>query len=157
MSDSTSPTNGFQSSSSMQGTAFENHVARTLIAEGYTIVYRAWTHPEAKVEIDFVVTRQGLEDVWFVEAKGSWLSDRNGLERTDTLKKAIASAFIIGAVDPSPKFVIAASHLPKAGSAGDTWLRIAIDRGVIDAVWLAPMAFAQHGAPSPQLRFEVAS
>lgn len=79
-------------------------------------------HPRLQVEIDRVTEHPALGEVW-VECKGSWQSlVGNGLERTDTLKKAIGTAAVL-AHDPDRRpYWLICSHLPRIGSAGDVWL-----------------------------------
>ena len=138
-----SVTADFQSRSSAQGEAFERHVARVLTAKGYDIVYRHWRHPEVDVEVDFVVTRQGDEGATWVEAKGSWESDRNGLVRTDTVKKAIGSAYLLSLAEDRCPYVIVTSDPPAESSVGAEWLRKALADGTVAAVWTLPLDFEE--------------
>ncbi len=142
MSDRNTDRDSFQSSATKQGAAFEDHVERVLIANGYRILHQNWTHPRVGVEIDFVVkTPDGSGYVW-IEAKGSWASpSRNGLERTDTLKKALASAWLLSSDWRAADFVIVTTNLPKPGSVGERWLEIAVDQAVVADVWLLPLGF----------------
>ena len=54
--------------------------------------------------------------MWF-EYKGSFQGTRPGLMRTDTLKKAIANAALLRALDDHPPYVVLTSHVPQAGAA----------------------------------------
>ena len=106
---------------SRQGAAFEQTVELLLRVEGWAIVARHWREPTTDVEVDLVAVDPAGE-TWWIECKGSWLAKTNGLERTDTLKKAIGvAAILIHAPDRCP-YMLITSHLPRAGSAGETWL-----------------------------------
>lgn len=113
-----------QSAASRQGRAFEDTVAVLLQVEGWTILDRHYKHPTALVEIDFVATDPTGQE-WWIECKGSWESKDNGLERTDTLKKAIGSAStlrLLAERDRRP-YMIVTSHIPHAKRSGATWIR----------------------------------
>lgn len=111
------------SDASRQGAAFEETVALLLLVEGWTILDRNWREPTTDVEVD-IVAKSPSGELWWIECKGSWLASRNGLERTDTLKKAIGSAHILRQAPERHPYMLVASHIPRVGSAGDTWLRL---------------------------------
>ena len=135
----------FQSSASHQGRAFEDHVERVLIANGYDIIERRWRHPDVDVEIDFIAAEPGHETVYWIECKGSWESNRPGLERTDTVKKLLGSAWMLNATPDrlTVEFIVITSDPPKDGSAGDLWLRYSLKENLIDAVWHLPLTFVK--------------
>jgi hypothetical protein len=124
---------GFQAAAVRQGRVFEAQVEGQLLATGWTITARNWVHPAVRVEVDRVaVAPDGQE--WWIECKGSWLSasGRNGLLRTDTTRKAIASAALLATLpDPKP-FMLVTSQLP--AGPGVLWLDIAKAHGWITAV-----------------------
>jgi Holliday junction resolvase-like predicted endonuclease len=111
-----------QSAASRQGNEFEAACETWLKIRGHRIKARKWRHPRLLIEIDRVTEHLELGEVW-VECKGSWESPTvNGLERTDTLKKAIGVAAVLRhAPDRRPYWLIC-SHLPRIGSAGEVWL-----------------------------------
>lgn len=115
-----------QAAASRQGAAFEQAVMTMLQIEGWQIVARRWRHPEVDVEIDLVAIDPHGQ-TWWIECKGSWESTRNGLERTDTVKKAIGSAAILILVDDRLPYMLITSHLPVIGSSGDKWMRRAVE------------------------------
>ncbi len=137
--------NSFQSTSSEQGRAFEEHVRRILIAQGFDVVEERYPHPDLGNEIDFVAVRPGDEHVHWIECKGSWRSNSNGLERVTTVKVALGVAWRLStAADrDQARYVIATSDLPKPGSLGDGMLRDAITAGIVDAVWTVPLTFEE--------------
>ena len=138
ISSSTGP-NRFQQSSSIQGSAFEDHVVRILIAQGWTIALRNHRHYQAHVEIDIVAEHPDLGQVW-LECKGSWESNRNGLERTDSTKKAICDAWLLSLTTDRRPYWIVTSNPPKEGTSGDLWLKTAIAEGIVAKVLLVPLA-----------------
>ena len=115
-----------QAASSRQGVGFEQAVETLLKIDGWTIDAHRWRHPEVDVEIDFVAT-DPFGEQWWIECKGSWESDRNGLERTDTLKKAIGSAAILRLLHDRKPYMVITSHMPRLGSSGDRWLQLSIE------------------------------
>jgi Holliday junction resolvase-like predicted endonuclease len=111
-----------QSAASRQGREFEAAVETWLKIRGHRIVARRWVHPLAVIEVDLVTEHSDLGEVW-VECKGSWESPTvNGLQRTDTLKKAIANAAILQRVPERRPYWLICSHRPRTGSHGDIWL-----------------------------------
>lgn len=114
-----------QAAASRQGKAFEDTVELLLLVEGWTINDRHWRHPEVDVEIDIVAT-DPTGQTWWIECKGSWESTRNGLARTDTLKKAIFNGAMLRLCDDRERYMVVTSRLPSSG-AGQTWIHRAID------------------------------
>jgi hypothetical protein len=92
-----------------------------LVHNGFRIVDHPWREPTTRVEIDLVVDSPEGQRIW-VEATGSWESDRNSLERTDTMLKKIATATMIGTLDKHPPYWLIVSHPPKPGSSSWVWL-----------------------------------
>ena len=137
ISPSTGP-NLSQQSSSIQGRAFEDHVVRVLIAQGWTIIERNWRHHEANVEIDIVAEHPDYGQVWF-ECKGSW-KESHGLERNDSTKKAICDAWLLSLTSDRRPYWLVTSHFPKEGLSGDLWLRTAVAEGIFAKVKLVPWA-----------------
>jgi hypothetical protein len=105
----------FQSSAGWQGRQFAQQCDFLLTANGFELHGRQLL-AGLGVEIDQVATSRTGDRVWF-EFKGSFQGGRPGLRRTDTLKKAIANAALLRALDEHPPYVLLSSHLPTAGSA----------------------------------------
>ena len=124
----------FQGQSSKQGAEYERVVARNLRARGLVIEATHWRHPEAAVEID-IVASNAYSKYWF-ECKGSWRGTRPGLKRTDSVQKLLHSAAALMPVRSDWLYVCATNHLPKPGSSGATWIRHALENGILSAVWL---------------------
>ena len=115
-----------QAASSQQGSAFEETVCNLLRIEGWEIHDRNWREPTVDIEIDIVATDPDGKR-WWIECKGSWESpSRNGLRRTDTLKKAIANGALLRVVPDACPYMVITSHMPTSG-AGVVWLDAAID------------------------------
>jgi Holliday junction resolvase-like predicted endonuclease len=115
-----------------QGIAFETTAATVLQIEGWSITATKWRHPEFDVEVDICATDpHGVE--WWIECKGSWEGTRQGLKRTDTLKKALFNGAMLALAEDRKPYMIVCSHVPNAGTAGVTWLERA--KGIyVDAV-----------------------
>lgn len=117
-----------------QGAAFEQMVETLLRVKGWTILRTRWRHPDCDVEVDIVATEPTTGQEWWIECKGSWEGDRQGLRRTDTLKKALFNGAMLNLVDDRKPYMIVASHPPHDGSAGHRWLERA--KGIyVDVVW----------------------
>jgi hypothetical protein len=143
---------GFQSEASLQGRTFESVVKHILLAQEFAVAPKKVQLRHIGVEIDFeAVSKRGTK-LW-IEAKGTpgrAAGDRRpGLERTDTMKKAICNAALVAYLPPDDRhpFVIVTTHLPLAGSAGEAMLRTALDAGyVADVVmWTSPEDLARLG------------
>jgi Holliday junction resolvase-like predicted endonuclease len=111
-----------QAAAGRQGAAFETTVATLLQIEGWTITATKWRHPEFDVEVDIVATHPATGQEWWIECKGSWEGNRQGLKRTDTLKKALFNGAMLALADDRKPYMIIASHPPGAGTAGTKWL-----------------------------------
>lgn len=118
-----------QAAAGRQGRDYEAMCETWLLIRHHRILTRRWLHPELEIEIDLVTEHPDLGEIW-VECKGSWESPTgNGLERTDTLKKAIANAALLryGDAERRRPYWLLTSHLPRPGSRGAKWLAAARD------------------------------
>jgi hypothetical protein len=114
-----------QAAASRQGAEFEAMCETWLKIHGHRIVERHWVHSIVGVEIDRVTMHAEFGEVW-VECKGSWESpSANGLERTDTLLKAIANGYLLRYAQDHHSYWLMCSHLPRPGSRGELWLSAA--------------------------------
>lgn len=122
----------FQSSSSKQGKHFEAHVRAVLGFRGWTMV----SDKPIKVdggEVD-IVALDPEGTLWWIECKGSYLNVP-GLTRQDTLKKAIATAWLILTYNSArPAYMLVTSDLPQPTSNAARYLRTAIGAGLFDRV-----------------------
>jgi hypothetical protein len=119
----------FQSKSSKQGKQFEEQCVETLLEYGYKILKQRVKISQIGVEIDTVAISPKGSTIFF-EFKGSYMGQRPGLMRTDTLKKAIANGALLKEYDCEASYVVIGSHLPKKG-AGLAMLKTAISCGYI--------------------------
>lgn len=72
----------------------------------------------AGVEVDFIAVDVDGKEWWF-DVSGAFTSARPGLQRTDTLWKAIGRAAVVHASqDPSPRYVLLTTNAPRNGNAG---------------------------------------
>lgn len=118
-------------SGAAQGALFDTQSRLILAGLGFDVNDKPFVVPELGIEIDAVAkNRRGVE-VWF-EFKGSWLGKRPGGRRTDTVKKALLSAYALHCHPHGyPAFVVLTSHLPKAASRGDLMVRAALECGAL--------------------------
>lgn len=132
----------FQAAAGAQGRAFEEIVEQMLVMVGWTIVARRWREPTTGVEIDLVAIDPG-GDTWWIECKGSWLSTsgRNGLIRSDTVKKALGSAWVLSTLSAHPPYMLVTSDLPAEGTAR-SWLDLAQHHGLFDRIVVVSIPFA---------------
>lgn len=126
-----------QAASGRQGAAFETTVATVLQIEGWKITATRWRHPEVDVEVDIVAVHPVTGAVWWIECKGSWEGHRQGLRRTDTLKKALFNGAMLALTSDRCPYMIVASHPPAGATAGVTWLERARDIYVDEIRYLA--------------------
>ena len=120
----------FQSRSSLVGKEFEDVVYNDLVERGHTNIKQGVTL--FGVESDFVSTTPDGK-TQYTEAKGG-KNNRPGAQRTDNVKKAIASAFIIRTKVPDAQIVTYYSAAPKKGLSSDITINIALESGLINEV-----------------------
>lgn len=142
----------FQAAASQQGAMFDAQCRYLLKDAGWDIDPRPFVVPAAGVEIDCAARKDGL--LLWIEFKGSWRGIQPGMVRTDTTKKAIVSGFLLKVAGIATPYVIVTSHLPLAGSAGDTMARLALESGAVAAIvcinepnWLDKLHRAATGQP----------
>lgn len=122
----------FQSLASQQGKHYEAFVAAFLVFRGWKVLSEKPVTMEGG-EVD-LVAEDPNGTLWWIECKGSY-RDQPGLERTDTVKKAIAVAWFLKRQHADrPAYAIYTTNKPRAGSIGARMLSAAIEDGLIDAV-----------------------
>lgn len=125
----------FQAMAGQQGRVFEDACRTLLMAQGHHVSDKPLRVANLGIEIDAEVDTRGGSTVW-AEFKGSWQGTRPGLQRTDTVKKALANAFLVAtAPNGYPSFIILTSHLPAPGSSGDRMLAAAAAAGAVADVF----------------------
>lgn len=121
----------FQARGVRQGKAFDEQCRLVLQGLGFEVGDRPFTVAELGVEFDAEVrSRSGR--IYWCEFKGSWHGPRPGLRRTDTVKKALADAFIAHAAEGEyPPTIFLTTHIPTPGSSGARMLEVALASGAL--------------------------
>ena len=114
----------FQSRASKIGKAFSTWCEITLESIGF-ILHGKKTLRNTGVEVDQIVTNQNGQNIFF-EFKGSSKPPRPGLQRTDTVKKAICNAFLLDKLGLGP-YILITSHKPNAGTSSAHMMALAED------------------------------
>lgn len=125
----------FQAAAGSQGRSFENACVAQLTMAGWTVLAQHWREPFTLIEID-IVARDPDGRIWWIECKGSWLSEsgRNGCLRTDTVKKFLANAALLSMAEHREQYMLVTSHLPERGTTPRKWIDLAIDAGWVDRI-----------------------
>lgn len=119
----------------LQGQIFEDACRVLLTAQGHQVSKKPFPVSALGIEIDAEVIAQSGATYW-AEFKGSWQGKRPGLQRTDTVKKALANAFLVSTAPTQyPPVIILTSHLPVSGSSGDRMLAAAAAAGAVAGVF----------------------
>lgn len=122
----------FQAAALQQGDMFDKQCRYLLADAGWAVSEHPMFVAQAGVEIDCTATKGEL-GIW-IEFKGSWRGERPGMRRTDTTKKALVTGYLLRTAGYDVPYVVLTSHLPAAGSAGDTMVRLAVEDGAVAAV-----------------------
>lgn len=121
----------FQARGVRQGKAFDEQCRLVLQGLGFEVSDRPFTVADLGVEFDAEV-RSKAGTVYWCEFKGSWHGPRPGLRRTDTVKKALADAFIAhAAATDYPPTLFLTTHTPTPGSSGAKMLEVALESGAL--------------------------
>lgn len=119
----------FQGRGTEHGTMFES-ICRSILAHAGFEVGDKVTIGQLGIEIDAVLHNQ-RGCAFFCEMKGSWMGNRPGCRRTDTVKKALCSAYSCHAEGGFPPFLVITSHAPAPDLAADTMVKAARRHGVL--------------------------
>ena len=121
----------FQRSAVEQGEQFAQNCLLTLRLVGFDVAETKFRTGDMGVEIDAIANNsQGL--AFPFEFKGSFLGSRPGMLRSDTVKKAIATAYLFSldeAAHTMAPLIVLTSHRPISGNIAN-WLA-RIDRAII--------------------------
>ena len=125
----------FQRRAVEQGHQFEEAVETVFQIARCEVIDRRRKDAVSGEEIDHVLVTPGGHEVW-VESKGSWRGTRPGLMRSDTAKKAVATAWNLQTSNnfDIPPYLLVTSHLPKPGSYSDRLVTKAVDHGLFHEV-----------------------
>lgn len=133
----------FQRRAGEQGRWFEETCIKALEWSGFHIADRRTRFDDLGVDVDIIATN--AKDIsFYINCKGSLYGPRPGLKRTDTLKKAIADAWLLKLGGRGPCLLLT-SHIPEDG-VGKTMLNLALTEGLYIAV-IRPVE------DQPRLRF----
>lgn len=102
----------FQSLATAQGREFVAECTRALTRAGFTITGREIPYPNCGVDVDLIASNPAGV-IFYIECKGSF-RNRPGLQRTDTLKKAICNMLLL-TVDGRGPLLLLTSHRPTDG------------------------------------------
>lgn len=106
----------FQSRSMREGRRARELAKSALEAAGFTIDAEN-KRLEAGVEVNFVARDQGGGE-WLFDVSGAFTSTRPGLQRTDTLWKALGKATVVKHTRPRARYVLLTTDKPAGNSAG---------------------------------------
>ncbi len=121
----------FQARGVKQGQQFDEQCRLVLRGLGFQVSDKPFPVAELGVEFDAEIKSQSGRVYW-CEFKGSWHGPRPGLRRTDTVKKALADAFIAHAAQKDyPPTIFLTTHTPAAGSSGEQMLEVAKSSGAL--------------------------
>ena len=118
------PHDDFQRRASPIGKAFATWCEVTLQSIGF-ILQGKTVIKEAGVEIDQVAKNRNGESLYF-QFKGSSKPPRPGMQRSDTVKKALCDAFLLDKLGIGP-YIVITSHKPKSGSSSEKMIQVAQD------------------------------
>lgn len=118
----------FQRLAVEQGQQFEDAVETVFQIANCRIIERKFRDSISGEEIDHIIRTPAGHEVW-VESKGSWRGDRPGLRRSDTAKKAVATAWNLRTSHnfETPPYLLVTSHLPRDCTYSSCLLRNAVD------------------------------
>jgi DNA modification methylase len=125
---------GYQQRATVDGTRAQELAELLLRHCGFLDRLDAKRKVGVGIEANFVATDDaGCE--WIFDVSGAFSSSRPGLERTDTLWKALGKAAILRTQFPDPerlcRYVLLTTDVPKAGSVGAKALQAAQADGLI--------------------------
>ena len=124
----------FQSQSKKSGDAFEELVYADLANRGFGPIDRNYCFENVGCEVDFRAHSNTTFE--FVEAKGGLSGEgkRPGAQRTDNVKKAIASGALYKGMYSSSTFVAYFSFPPNENSDSETSISVALNKKYFDDV-----------------------
>jgi len=122
-----------RSSAEREGLSASTLAAAALERAGFRVTARDKRVAKTAVVVDFVAEdTQGGE--WFFDVGGAMMSHRGGLQRSDTVWRALGRANALHGRFPEVPLVLLTTALPKRPSAGDIALRAAGPAALFDIV-----------------------
>ena len=131
--DEVEQTIGFQRRATRDGTRAQA-IAKALLRQcGFLDGLEEKVKLRCGVEVNFRGTSAGKE--WLFDVSGAFTSNRPGLQRTDTLWKALGKAAVVRTEFPDPdrpaRLILLTTDVPSPGSAGGRALRAAQRDGLV--------------------------
>ena len=123
----------FQARAVREGKKVQDLARAALENAGFRIIK---TNPKIAmvgIQYNFLVANQRGQQ-WYVDVSGAFTTVRPGLQRTDTLWKALGRAHVLRVAQLEPRLLILTSNLPKLGSEGWKALKAVGPGSVFDAV-----------------------
>lgn len=111
----TDPEEHFQSRSVREGRRARELAKWALEEAGFTIVGES-KRLSAGIEVSFAAVDRSDRE-WFFDVSGAFTSTRTGLQRADTLWKAVGKAAVVHATEPGTRYVLLTTDKPAANSA----------------------------------------
>jgi predicted RecB family endonuclease len=123
-------TGDFQARSGREGARFEDFCARLLRGSGFTILGTHVAFDDLGIDVDYEIeNRHGVR--FFVECKGG-RRDRAGAQRTDNVRKAVATGALMKLADPAfTGLVILTTRRAVAGLRSDRMIEAATKYGAL--------------------------
>ncbi|MGH9087991.1 MAG: DNA methyltransferase, partial [Acidimicrobiales bacterium] len=115
------PAEGFLARAVREGRRARELARWALDASGFTVVGES-KRLEAGVEVNFVA-EDGAGGEWLFDVSGAFTSTRGGLQRMETLWKALGKATVVHHTRPAARFVLLTTDKPAPNSAGGQALR----------------------------------
>jgi DNA modification methylase len=112
----------FQARAVREGAKARDLAREVLEIVGFDEIEEKVNYPEVGVEVNFAA-RDAAGKKWHFDVSGAFTSTRPGLQRTDTLWKALGKAAVLHSVHKSVPLVLLTTDVPPRGSAGDKALK----------------------------------
>jgi Holliday junction resolvase-like predicted endonuclease len=115
------------------GDDFENRVVEQLIKDGHYIIDRKVRLEGTYSEADIVSIKDG--QLYFIEAKGGYPGKKKlpGAQRSDNVRKAQSSAFMIKRKYPEVKYMVYFSAKPKS-ECPKGLIQVSLEANLFDSV-----------------------
>ena len=134
----------FQARAVREGKAAKDLASLVLGECGFTKIRADMRFPEG-VEVNFEAFDEAGAR-WYFDVSGGFTSTRPGLQRTDTLWKALGKAAVVRAISPGVPLVLLTTHAPPPGKAGSAALGVLRGHGkpIADVIELASASDLQR-------------
>lgn len=123
----------FQARAVREGKKVQDLARAALERAGFKIVKTKPKIPAVGIQYNFLVENETGQR-WYVDVSGAFTTVRPGLQRTDTLWKALGRAHVLRMARLETQLLILTSNLPKPGSEGWKALKAVSPQSVFDAI-----------------------